>query len=1010
MLNRRFRAEILLKEAGRLLVFSLILLSVAAFVLGDDQSTTGTKKLEIKATGNLCREVVAQVCIIGVGDTLTIEVTATVTPPSEPVYLAAVDLPSEAQFTPVSGFGTVASTFRFTPTTTGTYTVKFRATSGELTVSLSVTIDVAEEAGIPIDGVTDPDGITPVIELPPLVVGTVQQFIVNLIDCKTQESLSNHGVTITPTMDPDTGKIESLAIYAEGYVARVVTELIEQTITIPVGVITIQIILYTATDGPLITITIPNLGTVQVGTICLEPVEPDIEVPTRELDFGQVPVGESREEHLVIENVGDSNLTIESVSWVRPSEPSPFTLPPITRFTLGPGAVTTIPITFTPQEVGRFTNQLVIRSTDPDEGTLTFTVVGEGYEEVTAPCTLIVKGRVADSSHNYPVSFSKVWLFILRDGERLPLEPLSSSQRRPNEMTYTKRTNESSFDGREFASVDQATYEFRTQWEGDCPPRVVVVSLLWYYENSLIAVSSENPIDDRFVPIYLAQFISRGSDPLLEQVDESARATWRRTDSNEYTADPVDFLYGSEPLAQDSAKVVGAGGATSEAWHRKGVNPDTFMNSSAHFYFWAYKAVRYFESLREGLDPVLVSMFTNMDTSCMDSDNDEVQFGDLSGGAGPRLNADAQVFINIGDSLPPWSGDKPDNNIWHEMGHYWWLQIYGKFIEGKPDPNNNHGGWDNGSTTDSLQEGFAEFTSMLISEHYGDPKPYMYLLSGDNTNLELDKQLWGPFMALLEPDGTIKDFSSLDPSDEEFAIAGLLWDLHDGGDLQYMNVRELKTLGVISTQINVEDVMTLSDAEIFGHFIEGESTGLNTLKDLYHVLSDAYPQDSDGDGVTDVGEIFIAHGAFADVNPRNLKHDQGEAIGESGTAHQPNRPVRHDKPPLPQAYLVIRLVDETGAPVPLDGAVMHVDIRFADPFSYYDYSDVRPLNSHRVYFVMPTNFYSPIAYLTVEVPSQGRSEPLVLTGKEYWRLFLEAGEAGQDYLLEHTFVLVNKSE
>jgi hypothetical protein len=556
---------------------------------------------------------------------------------------------------------------------------------------------------------------------------------------------------------------------------------------------------------------------------------------------------------------------------------------------------------------------------------------------------------------------------------------LSELARRPTAETSTNHTNERSFDGTEFRRVEEARYEFRFQWTKSCPPRVVVASLLWYDERDLMAVSSENRIDGRLVPVYLAKLVSVSGDPYLPHYG-SAGVVWQKTGPNEYTA-IVDFSYGRNPLARDSARVIGVpGGDTSEEWDREGVDPDVFMRNCAHFYFYSYKAMRYFEylagQLGVGMKPAAVSMFTEEGTSCS---SDDVPFGRLAGG--PVVTADAWVFIetadSTADSAPPWGGQKPDSSIWHELGHYWWLQIYSRFLPGSPPPDRNHGGYDNGSTTDSLQEGFAEFTSMVTCEYYGDPTPYMYRWSGNNTNLEIDIQLWGP------------------PVDnEEFAIAGLLWDLHDGGGL------ETKPLGTISTVVGVEDRVGLSDVEVFGIFVEAHPSTLKALHDHLMGIPAYGVTDTDWDGVPDVRELFVAHGAFEDTTPTNGRWDGGEEIiGFGGRAR------REDKPPWPQAYLNIRVVDGAGRAVSLDRATMCVEMRFAEPFSYYDYTDLRPLWSTRVYFVMPPTFYQVTAFVTVEVPGVGRSEPLVLTNERYWDLFVQAGKAGLDYLLEHTFIL-----
>ncbi len=602
------------------------------------------------------------------------------------------------------------------------------------------------------------------------------------------------------------------------------------------------------------------------------------------------------------------------------------------------------------------------------------------------PCTLIVRGKVDDGAPHgapaYPISKSKVWLFVLEEGDRLPLDPLSVLARRPTAETSTNHTNERSFDGTEFRVVEEAKYEFRLRWTKPCPPRVVIVSLLWYDERDLMAVSSENLVGGRLVPVYLAKVIIPSGDPYLPHYG-TAGAAWQKTGLNDYAA-TVDFSYGRDPLARDSAEVIGIGRArrdTSEEWDRKSVDADVFMRNCAHHYFYGYKAMRYFERLAGqigvGLKPVAVSMFVadgprDPRTSCSGGD---VTFGGLAGS--PRVTADAQVFIGRLDSIDPqWGGNKPDNSIWHEMGHYWWLQIYGSFWPmSAADPN--HGGYRNSSTVDSLGEGFAEFTSMLIAEYFGDPRPFMYAVSGNNHNLEVDIQLWGP------------------PADrEEFAIAGLLWDLHDGGNIEF------KPLGTISTVIETADHVSLSDVQIFAIFVEEKP---RTLKAVHDALMDIPPYggtDTDLDGVPDVRELFVAHGAFEDTAPTNQRWDGGaEIIGFGGRAG------RWNSPPLPQAYLRIRLVDVAGHAVSLDEATMHVDMRFADPFRYYDYQDVRPLASDRVYFVMPPPFYQVTASITVEGPGVGRSAPLEITAEEYWDLFRQAGEAGWDHVLEHTFVL-----
>lgn len=229
---------------------------------------------------------------------------------------------------------------------------------------------------------------------------------------------------------------------------------------------------------------------------------------------------------------------------------------------------------------------------------------------------------------------------------------------------------------------------------------------------------------------------------------------------------------------------------------------------------------------------------------------------------------------------------------------------------------------------------------MLIAEYFGDPRPFRYRWSGDNTNLEMDWFVRSPR--------------------EEFAVAGLLWDLHDGGS------HEPKPVHKISSVIATTDDVSMSDADVFAVFANKRPTTLKALHDALMNPVD-YPAyattDGDGDGLPDVREIFVAHGVFDDVGASpdrpgtrdNRKWDGGdELVGFSGNGA---RPGRMKSPILPQAYLRMRLVDTYGRDVDVANAIMHIDMQFAPPFDYYDYQDTRPLGSSRVYFVMPPDFY-----------------------------------------------------
>jgi len=611
------------------------------------------------------------------------------------------------------------------------------------------------------------------------------------------------------------------------------------------------------------------------------------------------------------------------------------------------------------------------------------TILDVGDVCLAPRCCLTVRGTVGDGAPDggpeYPISNSKVWLYVVSPDDTLPLAPLSVFRQHPTAETRTVHTGDKTFNGNEFTSVGQATYEFQLEWDGACPPVAILVSVLWYDEEDRLVVTSKNRIgdgsvSDRFIPVYLAQVVSPEPMPSLG----TAGNVWRRGGPGAWTAD-VDFSYGSAPAARDSAGVIGvAGRDTSEAWSYGSVDPDVFMSNCAHFYFYSYKAMRFFEALEMDvtLEPVVVSTFRDDSTYCTSRD---AVFGDIA--AEPAVTADAQAMLMVDDEDSyARDNEKPDNTIWHELGHYLWLQMYGSFGGSAPG-DVNHGGWSNHNTADSLMEGFAEFTSMAIAEHYGDPSPYLYNVAGHNLNLEVDCMVFGP-------------------EREECAAAGLLWDLIDSGNM------EAKPIGTISTVIETRDQVALGTAqafEILSEVLGGTQT--RSLKVLHDDLV-TYPgygiayTDTDWDGLIDVRELFVAHGVFEDTPPGNRKWDGAtERIGYGGRA------ARWKSPPLPQAYLIIHIVDAAGHEISPSQATMHVEMRFDDPFGYYDYDDDRELTSNRVYFVMPSDFYPVTATMFVEVPGGGRSTALELTAQEYWQLFQEAGEAGQNCLLRHVFVL-----
>ncbi|HWQ32963.1 MAG TPA: BACON domain-containing carbohydrate-binding protein [Blastocatellia bacterium] len=89
---------------------------------------------------------------------------------------------------------------------------------------------------------------------------------------------------------------------------------------------------------------------------------PSIEVSQTSLDFGSVIIGQSKDLTLTIRNIGNNQLTVNSLNTDNPQ----FSVPaPAAPFALAPGGQQTVTVRFTPNSVGPQGGRLTIASTDP---------------------------------------------------------------------------------------------------------------------------------------------------------------------------------------------------------------------------------------------------------------------------------------------------------------------------------------------------------------------------------------------------------------------------------------------------------------------------------------------------------------------------------------------------------------------------------------------------------------------------------------------------------------------
>ncbi len=352
------------------------------------------------------------------------------------------------------------------------------------------------------------------------------------------------------------------------------------------------------------------------------------------------------------------------------------------------------------------------------------------------------------------------------------------------------------------------------------------------------------------------------------------------------------------------------------------------------------------------------------------------------------------------------SSDRPDNREWHEFGHHVMADALGNKLPDDPGtcPNPpaigrdcNHYGYFNVSTTDSWTEGFAEFFSMVVNREIArDGTPaYLYRWAGSETsgasNLETNFKAW-----------RTRD----DQSFEEFAVAGLLWDLLDGKAEGDVTVLARSGAGGTVVRATYADHVSMDLATLWSsltHNAGGAYGYILTIKDLYDVLKAAgVGQDAAGPGgMTALDELFVAHGFFADTGANRRFYDAGEVVGASGylaftvsyTVNNvpqvlavPAQPARRSPPPVPDAVVQVAPGKYT------------ISVHFEPPAAYYDFSyDVATADGALLLLVADADYAASVSI--VPANSSGY-EPLVLTNDFLWN----APADGNGVILSHTFV------
>ena len=564
-----------------------------------------------------------------------------------------------------------------------------------------------------------------------------------------------------------------------------------------------------------------------------------------------------------------------------------------------------------------------------------------------------VHGTVKDNSGK-PILESKVVMKRLDElGDSLPVQKLSDSK-----PAFEDETTSDSVSGK---------YELRyVRPNGSLDEKLLVASLLWYDANAEFAVTNGKEAGGRYIPVYLVQCVDH---------QDIKCAKWKEG-SGGFEVE-LDFVYGIG--AEKAASVM-----KQESWEvGSAASLDQVMAEAAIVYSNSYKAMKYFEGIKGSvgvaLEPIMIKVrdqtpncnFAQYDAQAK-LDKKYPSFGDLGKGLDIVESTGSSIRICDKRSSIAWD-DIPVNREWHELSHYLNFEMYLNYDN---RPFENHAGYANESTNDSLAEGFAEFVAMLIAEHYGAAKPYLYPTRGAVINLEEDYKVWGESVFAEEQpeNGTLKMITFPVASyHEEWALAGILWDLHDSGsevNPRHVIGQDGKGQNIWASTSKVypdsRDSVSLSGEQILQVINNNEPKTLYALYQAFKSSTSAEQLDM----------IFVNHGAFGDVVDRNLVQDlTGEEAGPTG--HATERLIRGSAAPaLPGSYL------SSSA-----SATIRVMLTHDEPFNYYDYSyNVDIASGEPTYFEMPPSYY-PSKALIEQVSADGRtiSNVTVIDSHDYWK-------------------------
>lgn len=258
----------------------------------------------------------------------------------------------------------------------------------------------------------------------------------------------------------------------------------------------------------------------------------------------------------------------------------------------------------------------------------------------------------------------------------------------------------------------------------------------------------------------------------------------------------------------------------------------------------------------------------------------------------------------------------PDNAEWHETVHHFESVLKFAHLLRAPtsciEPVYRHGGWQNASTCDSLNEGFAAFLPVIASVAIDETRGPGFANDSYASMFVAEDNGWRPWSR----QGT--------QWREDFAVAQLLWDIVDRGVDAESIVSADRSRPNDLFVARVRDEISVPVRDLVAQFIGAK---VETVVDVYDllrasdVLGDAATKpsvDLNGDGAPDVTRldaVFLMHGFHPYDEAEPGAYFLGDPIARTDRAAAGGGAMvrRNDEEEV--AGSAIRLVNGAGAPV-----------------------------------------------------------------------------------------------